>query len=300
MTDQLLSAIKIEQHSANVVAERVAAVKVEAHFDFSAPSTKVAKVADEIHFSFKAGGLKLAQFYRETHGIFIPIPPAEPPCPLPNTYRPPDIPCIPPPRSRFRHFWATQPNVCPPTEGDCNWLDPNNQEGCTSPGLGLLVTTDPCWGQLSCAPCDGGGALPDCRAPITGASIATNDYVRGLVINILGTNAAQKSSKCGNIPGQRQGYWLDSITGDTSGSSIRYVPTVSFNTAQSLQFVQMQAQADLQVLIKYGVANQVTVTSMYLGNGTIGLKIVVEGVDDETTVVNSTMTKISNAWVWNS
>lgn len=294
MTDQVLAALKFEEHTTDNVAQEVAAAKFEAHFNFGAASQAIAKAADEIHFSFKSAGLVAAKIYIESHMTWTEIPPPSVPCPVPNTFHPLNIPCIPPPRSRFRKFWSTQPNVCPPTPDECD------RDICQSPGLGLMISTDPCWQELSCSRCDGGGALPDCAAPVTGGTLATNDYVRGLIINILGTNAARAASKCGNAPGQRLGYWLDSISGDKSGSTIRYVPTESFSTAQSVQFVQIAAQADMQKLIKYGVANQVTVTASYLGAGTINLKIVVEGVDDQTTVVNSTVTKLANAWVWNS
>jgi phage gp46-like protein len=300
-----IAAVKQEAAYAQLAASvEISAVKHEAMAIYITPTIQISGLKQEVlaHYSnvSRVVGIKQEVLLSNAGDVPIipPIPP-DPPKPLPNTFHPLNIPCIPPPRSRFRRFWATQPNVCPSEPGQCNYTDPNNlATDCEKPGLQLLVTIDPAWEQLTCA-YDGKGGLPDCAPPITGATINTENYVQGLVLNILGTNAAQAPSICGNIPGQRLGYWLDSIAGNKSGSSIRYVPTLGFTTAQAVQFIQMQADADLKKLIQYGVANSVTVTASYVGNGTIALKIVVEGVDDTTTVVNSTMTKITNAWVWN-
>lgn len=300
-----ISGVKQEAiYAHNTPQVEISGVKQETLAIYETPTIQMSGVKHEVYFDARVSN-RIAAIKQEvllSNQGDGPIPPDPPPIgsrpPIPNTYRPLDNPplnppCIPAPRSRFRRFWATQPNVCPAEPGDCS-------PACEQPGLSLMVTVDPTWQQLTCA-YDGKGGLGDgCAPPITGATISTENYVRGLVINILGTNAAQVPSICGNRPGQRLGYWLDSISDDKSGSSIRYVPTLGFTTAQAVQFVQMQAQSDLQKLVGYGVANQVTVTASYVGGGTIGLKIIVEGVDDQTTVVNSTMTKISNAWVWNS
>lgn len=297
--DVIVVGVKQEAvYAHNTPQIEMAGVKQETLAIYDTPTVLMAGVKQEAYFKAnlhnRIVAVKQEVLLSNTGDTpIIPPTPTPPPRPKPNLYHPLDIPCIPAPRSRFRRFWATQPNVCPPDPGVCN-------TECEQPGLSILITRDPTWQQLQPA-YDGLGGLPDdCAAPITGATIATTDYVRGLIINILGTNAAQLASKCGNQPGQRLGYWLDSISGDKSGSSIRYVPTSGFNTAQSVQFVQMQAQADLQKLITYGVANTVDVTATYIGGGSIGLNIVVAGVDDTRTVVNSTMTKIANAWVWNA
>lgn len=303
---QALAAIKLEASGTGTATFELARMQVETSVSFSSNNQMLARMQAETSLGVVVTQ-RVARMMVETHLVGTdtpppPEPPVSPQFPVPNTFRPLDIPCIPAPRSRFRRFWATQPNVCPAEAGQCTYADPNNlATECQQPGLQLLITTDPDYEQLRCA-YDGKGGLPEdgCAPPITGATINTENYVRGLVINILGTNAAQAPSICGNRPGQRLGYWLDSISGDKSGSSIRYVPTNGFNTAQCVQFIQFQAQADLQKLITYGVANSVTATASYAGNGTIALNIVVEGVDDTTIVVNSTMTKISNAWVWNA
>lgn len=299
MTEVNLSAVKLEALTSAASTIGIAAQKLESLISSKSSTIGLAaqKVETLLHVATTA---KFASFKLEVLLRKAPDPVVTPPKPpIPNTFRPNSIPCLPAPRSRFRRFWATQPNVCPPDIGSCNWLDPGAKDGCERPGLVLLTTTDPSWQQLSPA-YDGGGGLPDGPAPITGGTIETANYVQGLALNILGTNAAQAPTFCGNIPGQRLGYWLDDVTGNKSGSSVRYIPTSGFTISQCVQFVQMQANADMQKLVKYGVASSVTVTALYIGNATIGLKIIIEGIDDTTTVVNSTMTKLSNAWVWNS
>lgn len=221
--------------------------------------------------------------------------------PIPNTFRPNPSPCIPPPRSRFNLFWATQPNACPSEVGQCTFLDPGNDNACLKPGLVVNLTYDTSFGE--CRPAyDGGGGLPEPGASpvVTGATISNLDYVRGLILNILGTNAAQAKTLCGNNPGQRLGYWLDDISGASSGTSIRYVPTNGFTVAQQVQFIQMQAQADMQKLVTYGVAVSVTAAATYVGNNTVALVITAIGENDEMTVVNSTVTKMANAWTWSA
>lgn len=300
MTQVNLAAIKLETLDAGGTIG-IAAQKLET-LSSTNPTIQIAaqKLETLVHI---APSIDLAAFKLETLLRIMPDPIIVPPKPpTPNTFRPTTpipVPCNPAPRSRFRRFWATQPNACPPDIGQCTWLDPRAQDGCQRPGLVLLTTVDPSWKQLAPA-YDGGGGLPGCGPPITGGTIDTENYVQGLALNILGTNAAQAPTFCGTIPGQRLGYWLDDITGNKSGSSVRYIPTKGFTISQSVQFVQMQANADMQKLVKYGVANSVTVTAVYIGNSTIGLKIIIEGTDDTKTVVNGTMTKLTNAWVWNT
>jgi phage gp46-like protein len=314
MTSARLVALKGEAlHDGNPNA-KVVALKEEVAYDYPTPAARLVALKDEALFPYQTPeavlvGLKQEVYYAATvHGRMVAlkeevlysnfghyVPPTPPPV-KPNTYRPVIIPCLPAPRSRFRKFWTTQPDSCPPEDGQATCVSPDT--GCARPGLQLILSYDPTWQMLSCGP--NGGAATDCPPPIIGATIASNDYVRGLVLNILGTNGAQAKSICGNIPGQRLGYWLDDISGASSGTSIRYVPTKGYSVNQQVQFIQMQATVDMQKLIKYGVANSVTVTASYVGNNTVALVITVQGVDDTTTVVNSTVSKISNSWVWNT
>lgn len=203
--------------------------------------------------------------------------------------------CIPPPRSRFRKFWATQLNACPSEDADPNCADPNGLLRCEGAGLQLQYQYDPCFQELNWK----GGTFSQCGQNVTGATISTDNWVAGLMINILGTNAQQAKSICGNRPGQKGGYWLDDISGAKSGSSIRYIPTTGYTVNQQVEYVRQTALVDMNKLITYGVAKSVAVSAKYLGRQTIGLIITAVGVDDITTVVNSSITKISNAWVWN-
>lgn len=251
-------------------------------------TTSKVEVFQEPHATIKLSTSKVEVFATNA------VPP--PPVVTKLTARYTPISCVPPPRGRFRKFWATQANACPSEASASNCDDPTNLNKCSSPGLVLQAVYDPTFQELDS---DGGGSYSAGNASIIGATISTDNWVAGLVLNILGTNAQQAKSICGNRPGQKGGYWLDDISGAKSGSSIRYIPTTGYTTNQQVQFVQQQAAADLNKLITYGVANTITVVATYLGGNTISLAITVIGVDEQITVVNSTMTKISNAWVWN-
>lgn len=268
-------------------------LKQEIIATYNTPALTIVALKDEVLYHAPTVGSLVSlkqEILWSNSGTYIPPVPL-PPAVAQNTFVPPTGGCIPVASSRFRKFWSTQPDSCPPEVGTCGF-------DCAKPGLALVLTYDPTWEMLNCG--GGGGGVPGCPPPIVGASIATNDYVRGLVLNILGTNAAQAKTICGNIPGQRLGYWLDDISGIKSGSSVRYVPTKGYTVAQQVQFIQMQAQIDMQKLITYGVANTVSVVATYVGSNTVTLVITVQGVDEVTTVVNSTLAKIANAWVWNT
>ena len=307
MTNHLLYSIKTDVvvQSSDTIAHRLASLKVEAATT-SPTAINTQKVASiKLEAAANAGASikhHVAKLMAEVAFSLDPGPPPPPPpdvINLPNTYRPKFDPCIKPQSARFRKFWATQPNACPPDTDVPFCIDPLTVQSCSRAGLVLKKKYDPAFQTIGCAP-DGGGALPDCAPPIIGAEISTDNYVAGLALNILGTNASQSKTTCGNVPGQRMGYWLDDITGVKSGTGIRYVPREGFDTAQQVAFVQMQCQADMQKLIKYGVARSVSVNARYAGRGTIELIVTITGVDDTTTVVNSSLKKIANAWVWNS
>lgn len=231
--------------------------------------------------------------------ISTPTPPPPPPpdvdCARNIRVGPPRVPvyCIPPPRSRFRKFWSTQINACPSEKADDNCANINT---CASPGLVVIPQYDPCFQELGWD----GGSLSQCTQAVVGATVSTDNWVAGLIINILGTNAQHSKSACGNRPGYKGGYWLDDVSGAKSGSSIRYIPKTGYKVAEQVEYVKQTAMIDMNKLVTYGVAKSVAVKAKYIGDQSIQLIITAVGVDDETTVVNSSVRKIANAWVWNS
>ena len=190
------------------------------------------------------------------------------------------------PNARFKHFWSTQPNACGIQPGSCS-TDP-----CGEPGLKLIDVPDPCAAVVGC--------YTNCPpTKLLGRTIATNDYIRGLALNILGTNAEAPATECGQIPGQRGGYWADNYRSDgiKSGTSIRsakYMGTI----AQQIALAQAYATADMQKLVTYGVAISVTCKVTYAGNNTLNLVINIYGNDGVTSNINFTGKRLANSFVW--
>jgi len=297
MTTINFTTSKIEASLTGVPTVKLTSTKIEALnggiADIHETSSKI-DVLTGGHATVKVSTSKVEVLYSNNSAP----PPSIGGCPRDNRTGPIWEPtyCVPLPRSRFHKFWATQINACPSEASDPTCFDPASLDTCASPGLVLIPQYDPTWQERNWQ----GGSFAECGPEIIGATISTDKWVRGLILNILGTNAQQAKSICGNRPGQKGGYWLDDVSGAKSGSSIRYIPTTGYTINQQVTYVQQQCAADLNKLITYGVANSVNVVATYAGLQTIQLIITVIGVDDETTVVNSTMAKIANAWVWNS
>lgn len=169
---------------------------------------------------------------------------------------------------RRQIFWATQPAAC----GEVNGCFTE----CGKPGL-----------QINSV----GNAK----------TIAKSDYVRGLALNILLTDARREDTLCGYRPGARGGYWADSFRSDRgySGSRLRQL-TSTGSIRESLALIRAFAEADLSKLIAYGVATSVSVTVEYLGRSAVSLVAVITGQSNDVTRVGVTGTRLSNSWVWTS
>lgn len=168
---------------------------------------------------------------------------------------------------RRRLFWATQPHACGSLK--------NCGQECGTPGLAIVPKGD-------------------------GASISTENYVRGLVYNILFTDGRKALVTCGYTPGTRGGHWSDSFRpdqGQYSGSLMRFVKSTG-RVRDDLALIKAAAEFDLRKLISYGVATQVEVTVTYAGRGRADLVAIVTGPSGETATVGASGSTIDNAWVW--
>ena len=199
--------------------------------------------------------------------------------------------CVQTARDKRSHFWTTQPTAggVEMTHDSCGTPHP-----CGVAGLVVQPLYDDCdQQQLGCY-ADADGSRP--RPKLIGASIATNDFVRGLALNILLTDQQrQPIGACRPTPGKRGGYWADAYRANRlkTGTRLRQLPAAG-SIVDLVKLAQQYAQADLQKLVTYGVATTVVVTTSYLGGGAIALKVEIDG--DIT--VSVTGQKSANEWFW--
>ena len=192
--------------------------------------------------------------------------------------------CVTPPSSRFRKFWTTQPGVC----GRRNACG----DECSIPALSIIPVASCDDKMRGCHPQIG------CETP-NGRTIATNDWVRSLALNILFTDAEKDANECGYSPGNRGGYWADAYRtdGQKTGSRLRQLK-VTGRVRDLVEIARVYAQADLQKMVKYGVALKVEVTARYIGGNEILITATIYGEKDTARVAVSG-NRLSNAWVWN-
>lgn len=180
---------------------------------------------------------------------------------------------------RRRTFWSTQ--ACA-TEPDC--------AGSCETAYGLKYN------------CPNSG---NCENYTTGKTrtIETDNWLKGLIINILFTDGRLPETACGWQPGARGGHWSDSYRpseyAGTSGSMLRALTTHG-TIAEALQEINVIARHDLEKLVKYGVADSIDVTSKYLGANTVSLDIIVYGVNGDVTKVGLSGKRMKNDWAWST
>lgn len=180
------------------------------------------------------------------------------------------VQCNGPVAGRRKTFWVTQPDVCG-TDALCD-------TPCGMPGLALYT------------PESAGSEFKTFR---------TNDYVRGLAINILFTDSRKDDTYCGHRPGARGGDWTDSFRSDggTSGTNLRYLQPQK-SVTDNVVMVREYIRNSLQKLVKYGVASSVEVTAKYIGGNVIRVTAEIIGVDGELSRVGVSGNRIANSWTW--
>lgn len=166
---------------------------------------------------------------------------------------------------RRHKFWTTQPD-CGSSVSLCG-------DSCAVAGLVLLPKGE-------------------------GRTIATNDWVRSLVINKFMTNGTKEDNGCGIRPGQRGGHWSQAFRNDGryNGSRIRQLPTEG-KIQDLVSMVAGYAKYELESLIYWGVATSVDAKAAYVGGNRINVTAVVIG-EINTTEVGLMATRMENAWAW--
>lgn len=172
--------------------------------------------------------------------------------------------CLVPSGGRRRTFWTTQLSCG--TSEQCG-------DECGKPGLQYIDEEN-------------------------GRTIATNDWVRSLVINILMTDARVENSACGVRPNAIGGHWSDSYRQGYAGSRMRQVGTTG-RVQDAINLINAHIVNDMNKLIDYGVAESVNVETKYLGSNRVSVVIEVvgppSGGDGRVALEGS---RLGNGWVW--
>jgi phage gp46-like protein len=190
---------------------------------------------------------------------------------------------------RRRLFWATQPELCVPA-----FAPPKNlyTEECPQPPApvanncgfqcgrpGLQVQ------QMVCQDCDG-------------ATISTENWVRGLAINMLMTDGRAQDTSCGYRPGSQGGHWSESyMAGDSVGTLLRTIPPQG-RVIEAQALLTAYAKATLERMVTRGVANRIEVTTAYLGDGRFQQDIEIYGTSYGDAKVGLAASRAVNEWVW--
>lgn len=176
--------------------------------------------------------------------------------------------CFTPINGRRRIFWTTQPAAC------------GTYQACLSD-------------------CGSTGLLSRVPEGQDGRTFDTNDYVRGLALNILGTDGRRPDTACGYRPGARGGHWSDTFRDDgmNSGTTIRDIPAQN-SVQDSLGLIRVYLLQAMQKLVTYGVAQSVDVDVKYIGSNNFEATIKFSGNDGQTSRVGITGTRLENSWVW--
>lgn len=166
----------------------------------------------------------------------------------------------------------------------------------------VFWTTQACaTGDLCGEKCDDVNGLKIVEANGGYATIDNSNYIRSVALNILLTEGRRPDSPCGWRPGTRGGHWSDSYRSTeyagTAGSLI-----ATLNAHKSIMDAMAELRAlvtyDMQKLVKYGLATSVEVDAEYTGSNVVKLAIKINGFAGEQVSVGASLTRVKNAWAW--
>lgn len=177
------------------------------------------------------------------------------------------VACVQSSVGRRKLFWATKVDACgvaPSCLQDCGW-----------PGFELTGPED---------------------GP---RSISTDNWLQGLIINMLMTDGRRLDTACGYNPAGQGGHWSESYVDDTYGigTLIRTVGPGA-RVAQVEAQLSAYAQQTLGKLVGRGVARSVAVEVTYKSGGTFDLNASVFGMDNTTSRIGLSGQRLENGWVW--
>lgn len=167
---------------------------------------------------------------------------------------------------RRRLFWATQPDACGEDQ-DCF-------QDCGRPGFKVETTDE-------------------------GLTFSTDEWLRGLIINMLMTDGRRPASACGYSPGGRGGHWSESYMGSNAGvGTLLRTVEPGGSVVELRALLAAHAQSTLGRLVARGVAVSTNTTAEYLGNGRFRLIIEVIGINNEISRIGLSGDRLANGWVW--
>lgn len=167
----------------------------------------------------------------------------------------------------------------------------------------VFWTTQPCAdkGSLCGNSCDDTNGLKIVEVGEEQATIDNSNYVRSLALNILLTDGRRPDSPCGWRPGARGGHWSDSFrSAEHAGTAGSLIATLNAHKsiADAVQELRALVAYDMQKLVKYGVATSVEVNAEYVGSNVVNLAIKINGFAGEMVSVGASLTRVKNAWAW--
>lgn len=175
--------------------------------------------------------------------------------------------CNAPAESRRRIFWSTQ--LCRRSQDECGRV-------CYLPGIELFCTVE-----------------GDCTDKSLPKRISNENWLRGLVYNILFTRGRNPDNPCTPYSSDLGGHWSDSFRkGPSSGSSYVYKKNyASVSDAQADLLVRLRT--DMSKLIQYGVAESVDVKVTYAGGNQFDVIVIIFTKDGDSLEIGLIATKTS-------
>jgi phage gp46-like protein len=138
------------------------------------------------------------------------------------------------------------------------------------------------------------------EAGTEGATISTDNWLRGLMANMLMTDARLPDNPCGYRPGSQGGHWSESYIDNgpqVVGTLMRTVEPQA-RVQDVVNLLKQYAQITLQRLVARGAALAVDVDAFYEGSNIFRIDATITGVDNQQTNVSVSGARLSNSWVW--
>jgi phage gp46-like protein len=176
-----------------------------------------------------------------------------------------------------RRFWTTRAEACG------NYLLCGVD--CAIPGLEYEERADP---------------YPEQSPPGTPGyrSIKTEDWLQGLILNILNTRA-RTDARC-PTPAATYGHWSESYRDDGLyiGSTLWNAAEKSYvRTADAVKMIGAAVRADMGKLIALGIAQSVEVEATYRGSNSVVVAVTVTTITGQSRI-NLSGSFVSETWVW--
>jgi hypothetical protein len=190
-------------------------------------------------------------------------------------------PCLGQNVGRRRTFWTTRVDVC----GDyvlCGTV-------CTIPGLEYEDIEEPYVDPR---------IYPPVGSEVGYRTIKTDEWLQGLVLNILNTRA-RNDIRC-PAPSAVFGHWSESYRDDGLyiGSTMWNAAEKSYiRTSDGVKAIGVAIRADMGKLIALGLADTVEVEATYVGSASVTVKITITKQASRS-VINLSGRFVAETWVW--